>query len=68
MSREPNEAAFASFLGRLESLDRTARPEDLLDFAHFTDLMDLPQVQVVGLESAQRFLEIRFGALSAALG
>src|SRR6185437_13885104 len=64
---EPNEATLPSLLGRLERFDCAARREDLLHFVHRADLVNLPKIDMVGLQGAQGLFYIRFRAFAAAL-
>src|SRR6185437_4178688 len=63
---EPNEAALPSLLGGLERFDCTSWREDLLDFVHRADLVNLPKIHMIGLQGAQGFFYIRFRAFTAA--
>src|SRR5271167_3741506 len=67
MAREAHKAAFASLLGRDESFDGSSRGEDLLNFVHCGNLVNLPEIDVIGLQGAQGLVEIRLGSLAATL-
>src|SRR3989442_12923932 len=67
MAREAHKAAFTSLLGRDESFDGSARREDLLNFVHGGNLVNLPEIDVIGLQGAQGLVEVRLGSLAAAL-
>src|SRR5437762_14196606 len=62
-----NKAAFASFLGRFESFNGSAGREDLLHFVHRGDLVNLPQVHIISLQSPQGLLEVCLRPLARTL-
>src|SRR6516162_7516108 len=62
-----NKAAFASFLGRFESFNGSAGREDLLHLVHRGDLVNLPQVYIISLQSSQGFLEVCHRSLARTL-
>jgi len=53
-----DEAALAGLLRGDERFDRAAGREDLLDLRHLAHLVNLPQVEIIGLQRAQRLLEV----------
>ena len=62
-----NKAAFASFLGRFESFNGSVGREDLLHFVHRGDLVNLPQVYIISLQSPQGLLEVCLRPLARTL-
>src|SRR6266571_2265144 len=63
-----NKTAFASLLGRFESFNGSAGREDLLHFVHRGDLVNLPQVYMISLQSPQGFLEVCLRPSARTLG
>src|SRR5207245_835395 len=63
-----DESALARLLGGFEGFNGAARSENLLDFRQFTDLVDLPQIKIVGFHGTERSMQITFGAGAGSLG
>src|ERR1700722_12048103 len=57
MARESDEANLAVFLGLNQRLRRAVRANKQIGIVFEGDAVDLPQIQMIGLESAQRFFE-----------
>src|SRR5450759_4195038 len=68
MAREANKAALTRFLRRFEGFNCAAGSEDLLHLIQHPHLMNLPEIDVVRLQSPQGLFEIRFRALTSTLG
>src|ERR1700690_4342464 len=67
MAREADKSGLPCLLGCFKSLNGAARPEDLVDLSERTDLMNLPQIEMIGLHRAERLFQIRLGSLARAL-
>ncbi len=71
VSREAEEAAPSFFQGLQARVDRSILGEDPTRVAVVDDLMELPEIKVVGLRPAEAVLKIRlgiFGRSSTTLG
>ena len=64
VSGEADVAHFALRLGDLGGLDGAARLEDPLRVVVVVDLVELPEVQVVGAQAAQALVELFQGAVA----
>src|SRR5213080_317197 len=58
VARKADEAAFAGFLGCFKSFNGSAGREDLLHLVHRRDLVNLPEVYIVSIQSPQGFLKV----------
>jgi hypothetical protein len=54
---EPDQAHLALLLGLRERFGRAVGAEDEVGIVVVDDFVDLPDVQIVGAEAAQRFVE-----------
>src|SRR5262249_37120123 len=67
MAGEADEAALARLLGRLERLHRSARSEDAVDILLRAHVVHLPEIEMVGLQGAQRRRKLLLGFRSRLL-
>ena len=67
VARDPEEA-HELLVPRLDQrLDRAALREDLLHLVHLGDVVDLPEVEVIGLQQLERLLEVLERAVARAV-
>jgi hypothetical protein len=58
VSGKPDVANFAGLLSRLHSFNRAAVGENSIGILHSNDLMELHQIDTIGLEPLQRFVDL----------